>query len=210
MTGLKNLMKAGLRKQISLCITVTSANFNKIGEYAAFAAGLGIPSIVVTPAAKLGRAQEIWEKIKISPNDLQNFYENLYRIEEQFKDKLRISGSIKTALLNRKTRNMTDLPCSICQSIAIDVNGNVYPCSLLMSEQFKAGNAFETSLDEIISGAVMQEFRKIASDRRNVVKQCSFCRLKDICAAGCMAKTYMEYGSFFAPDPDCNTICNLI
>ena len=210
MTGIKNLFKAGMRKKISLCSTITSQNVNRAGDMVKMALGLGIGSIVITPVVRQGRAGEIWDRVKISPDDLKRMFDELYQLEEKFGNRVNISGSMKSSLLKSAKSPLKEVKCPVGQRIAIDASGGVYPCSLMMIPEFLTGNMLEKPLKEIISGIEMKKYKKCALNRIDEIEKCIDCKYRNTCNGGCMARAYMEKGDLYSPDPDCRVILELI
>ena len=86
--------------------------------------------------------------------------------------------------------------------LALDVNGDIYPCQMLVKNEFKMGNIFELPHGKIEISAVNEQFmkRKITE-----VEECKDCQYKYLCGGGCPAVSYMLFGQLnTAPKPVCN------
>lgn len=209
MTGIKNLLKAGMRKQMSLCSTVSSLNVKVMGETVKKAVGMGIGSLVVTPVARQGEGAAMWEDLKISPDDLKNMFDELHELEEKYSGRIHISGSMKSSLLKSLQEASNFIKCPVGQRVAIDASGGVYPCSLMMFPEFLCGNVLREPLKKILACEKMKSFKDCALQRAEKIPQCACCRWKEICAGGCMARAYGESGDLFSTDPDCGVIVRI-
>ena len=77
--------------------------------------------------------------------------------------------------------------------ISISETGEVYPCQLLSSPEFAAGNVHETPLAEIyFDSAVLAKARSISVD---TLEKCRECPIRLLCAGGCRARDFCEIGS---------------
>ena len=83
--------------------------------------------------------------------------------------------------------------CSIADgSISIAANGDVFPCQLLHFEEFKAGNLFRSSLEEIYSKSpVLLNLRELTVDK---IDGCNECPISLVCGGGCVARHFYETG----------------
>ena len=74
--------------------------------------------------------------------------------------------------------------------LAIDPNGNVYPCQLLHFHQFCAGNIKENSLKSIYEKSeVLQYFKKLTVLE---IDGCRDCEIRYICGGACRARAFYE------------------
>jgi len=210
MTGIKNLMKVGMRRRMSLCMTVTSVNIDSVNDIIIITMGLGIPSLVITPVVRQGYAEEIWNEIKPSSEKLLAMFNDIYDFEQKYGEKIHISGSMKSSLLNTLENDERVVKCPVGQRIAIGYRGDVYPCSLMMSPLHSTGNVMSESLESIANGDSMKKYMEIALTRKDRMDKCSRCRWNPVCTGGCMARAYCEYGDLFAPDPDCEVIGGIL
>ncbi len=84
--------------------------------------------------------------------------------------------------------------CGACyRIIAINSNGDIYPCQNLIKEEFFICNILDSNwLEKLESSPITDTFRKL-----NVLKiqKCSVCDIKYLCGGGCRALAYNVYGS---------------
>lgn len=112
------------------------------------------------------------------------------------KDEIELVPTIESVNDNEESsENTTNMGGSVCgasyREIAIDANGDVYPCQMLISEQWKLGNIFEENY------FVHHNYPEIVSlfKRRNLdtIPSCNMCEYKYLCGGGCPAISYYLY-----------------
>lgn len=83
--------------------------------------------------------------------------------------------------------------CGACSNIiAINPEGDIYPCQSLMLPEFKVTNILEDNWQEILSHSkVTHQFRNI---KVNDIEKCKECTYRYICGGGCPAVSYKVYG----------------
>lgn len=99
--------------------------------------------------------------------------------------------------------------------IAIDSNGDIYPCQNLIKPEFKVANILQSNWNDSLG-----ENDKIKQLRSgiNLIKGCSTCVYKYFCGSGCKALAYNIYGELnirnsfmchYLQDRAEQSICNL-
>ena len=89
-----------------------------------------------------------------------------------------------------------------CNIISVGTDGSVYPCHMLMEEQFEMGNLAEKGIAEILKGSKCQK-RCWEKDVKDIAG-CRNCEFKYLCGGGCRARAYLMHGSIQMPDPFCS------
>lgn len=95
--------------------------------------------------------------------------------------------------------------CGACSNIlAINPEGDIYPCQSLMLPEFKLANILDDNWQEIaVNSEVTKKFRSVKVDD---MENCKDCAYRYICGGGCPAIAYKVYGnlnhhlSFFCDD----------
>ena len=84
--------------------------------------------------------------------------------------------------------------CALADAeISISENGDVFPCQLLASPEFLAGNVRETPLRDIyLNSPVLAKARMVSVD---TLAKCEECPIRLLCAGGCRARDFYEVGS---------------
>jgi radical SAM protein with 4Fe4S-binding SPASM domain len=118
---------------------------------------------------------------------------------------------------NHKTRiqydfNNPDIGCAFNNAlenvqcgIRVALDGNVFPCQLLMDDEFRIGSVHDESLQEIMRGEKLAAFLDAIHARRGSVEQCKPCAYKGMCAGGCPAQAYIENGTLNSVSARCTS-----
>lgn len=79
------------------------------------------------------------------------------------------------------------------KEIAINYNGDIYPCQSLISKGMYITNIFNKNwMNEIKNSEIINRFRKLSVDN---IEGCCDCDIKYLCGGGCRAIPYKLYGS---------------
>ena len=92
--------------------------------------------------------------------------------------------------------NSLSSPCHKCAigdgEFSISATGDVYPCQLLHTDEFYAGNTHEQSIKDIYYNA--ESMIKCAHLDVDSIKGCKDCPIKYICGGSCRARAYYGCG----------------
>lgn len=90
--------------------------------------------------------------------------------------------------------------------IAIGTQGNVYPCHMLMYDEYCIGNIKKSTIKEMREKSLnAKTFLNLNVDK---VKGCSKCRFRYLCGGGCRARSQLRYNNVFQKDPYCKLFKN--
>ena len=84
---------------------------------------------------------------------------------------------------------------------SISATGDVYPCQLLHTDEFYAGNVHEESITDIYYRS--ESIARCASLDVDTMEGCKDCPIKYICGGGCRARSFYEGGRIDASSPFC-------
>jgi len=86
---------------------------------------------------------------------------------------------------------------------ALLADGSLAPCPLFSGTDFKSAPIWNSSLSDTWSNADC--FKKMRSISLREISTCYECCNSIFCGpnVGCRARAYMEFGTIYAPDPDC-------
>lgn len=181
---IKQMQESGLK--VSILPTLHHKNAERMLEYIELSKQLGTEisfSIFTT------RQEKMYEDYTLSKKDLKYISEHFsnYNIDDM---------PINNTLEGKRY-------CGTgCNIISVDTDGSVYPCHMLMEDQFKMGNLTEKGLI-----AILQESKCQKQCWENDVKdiaECRECEFKYLCGGGCRARAYLVHGSIQSPDPFCS------
>ena len=88
--------------------------------------------------------------------------------------------------------------------LVIGADGNVYPCVLMMTEEFRMGNIFSEDLSRIISKKEMSTLCNTLSKRKDTIEDCKPCNWRSLCQGGCMGQALEQKGTIWDRDDFCD------
>jgi radical SAM protein with 4Fe4S-binding SPASM domain len=207
MRAIGNLQEAGLAEHLTLSATIMKQNVEDLPRIIAMAEKLGVPSVRFLPLRKSGRAREQWDRIgsELKVEHSEDFYRYVFALPRSKQNSVKISCGLSGFLLKVPGDDFRDeFWCSVGKKLVVDVRGDIYPCVLMMGEEFRLGNAFEQSLVEVIQAEQMVCFCKALSDRKEKIEECAVCLWKNLCQAGCMGQALDNRGTLWSTDVFCN------
>jgi len=182
--GYELLKKRGANVLVSM--TVTKKNIHDISNMVKLFGN----RLTLQPFFKAGRGTEN-EDLQITGRE---YYEALASVEG-----LQPMGQIGTMLNGLRGRGTTK--CAMADGeIYIAENGDVYPCQMLMEDEFKGGNIDKDSIFNILDSDVFKELRNFSSLDN---EECSTCHIKLLCGGACRARSYLDTGSIFKNSDFC-------
>lgn len=86
--------------------------------------------------------------------------------------------------------------CGACSNvIAIDPNGDIYPCQNLIDPNMKICNILDKNINNVYKESkVVNSFLDL---NVNFINKCNNCNIKYFCGSGCRAISYRVYGSIY-------------
>lgn len=181
---IKQMQESGLR--VSILPTLHHKNAERMVDYIELAEKIGTEisfSIFTT------KREKKYEKYALSMKDLEY-------IAKHFSNYNIADIPINNTLEGKKH-------CGTgCNMISVDAYGNVYPCHMLMEEQFKMGNITNKGLREILKENKCQ--RKCWEYNVEEIEGCKECEFKFLCGGGCRARAHLVTGDIKAADPFCS------
>ena len=188
--GMRLLANEGLEFVVN-CV-VTSLNCEELTELRELALSLGA-TLRVSRLRPTGRAERRWDSLRPSPKQ----YVALYQWLRKHVDVLTGDSFFFLSALGEPVKGL-----GVCGAgrvtCGITPEGDVFPCSFLVAEPFRAGNVRETPFRTI-----WRESRVLRDLRSNPVVTCEECRDPTECHGGCLAAKYHSLGSLQGRDPEC-------
>jgi|YelNatPaOPRAMG01_1025707.scaffolds.fasta_scaffold73747_1 uncharacterized protein len=185
-----------------LCV-VSKLNVGFPQEIFNFYKSLGVNSFGLLPLKNVPLVDSF---LIPSNEDLFGFYQKLFDLWmwtpnnfsciEPFDTMLRL-------LLGEKCGNCSFTSPCLEKMITIDQEGNVVPCSSLVSEDFILGNILQESLVRILSNSKVERFKKLKLQA--IENNCKDCVFLSICKGGCRADAYWFSGLYEGKYPFCES-----
>lgn len=111
--------------------------------------------------------------------------------------------SVDKIEIDEKDCSLNKSVCGACYNeIAIDSNGDIYPCQALIKPQFKISNILNCDWQkDLRNSQITKTFMNISVD---TIEKCSICNYKYLCEGCCPAISYNLYGSLLkCAEPMC-------
>ena len=94
--------------------------------------------------------------------------------------------------------------CALGRTLALDPEGNIYPCQLFQHPEYKVGNIREMSLREATESPRLLETIRAAASRKYVVEDCKSCHWRNFWQGSCSASVQWQKGTLWATDDLCD------
>lgn len=180
---LKNLTDCSLR------VKIHKKNKEHINDYVDLSKRLGIYTSF--NIMNLNKNDKLYDDYILNNHDLMDISHSLLETEE-------VIDPIKTR--TNQINVFCDSRCKMgCESVSIDVNGDIYPCRLLKHESLRLGNILEDSFIKTIN---INEAVSNKLDADNI-NECRDCEYKCKCQGGCRARSLHHNGTIYEPDIYC-------
>lgn len=196
MAALHRLAAAGARTTI--CTTVTRQNAESSDGLIETAGQLGVEKIRFSPLQRLGRASKGWRRLSPSAQQYEDFYRRQYL--SQVDRPLRVFPGLPGLVLSFPDDGRW---CRLGETLAVDADGAIYPCALLMDDRFRLGHVSTTTLAEALTSDRLGQVIESTKQRWRDIPQCRECVWRAFCQAGCPASVLWEGGSFDGADGFC-------
>lgn len=193
------LRRHGFAGELGFSMTVMRPNMADVPNMIDLAERIEV-GLRLTPLQKLGRADASWAEISLKAEDCAQLHSYIYRERTHTDRKTAIDGGLQGFIFDVPKRGVW---CSIGISAAVDPEGNVHPCSLLMTPEFRLGNVKQASLRQIMASSRLQELERSCAARKTLIEKCAHCHWRNFCQASCPASVLLEKGTMLETDDLC-------
>lgn len=198
MTGVERLLQHGVKPEIRATLTKYSKNYAMDFYKYWIEKGVGVRFFVIR---QFGINDE-FSNLGLSNNELSKLFDLFAKELGSFAKAMQII-LIADHLSFFKPINS----CGVANSnIAIDGQGNIYPCIHLCVPELKIGNILNEDIVEILKSSQVGTVRCKVKD----IKICAECSLRYICGGGCKAEVYFENKRFADKNPNCDFLKELM
>ncbi len=195
MRGIEHLAAAGIAHSITFLTTITRVNVDDFEGIIELAERLGAGFVRFSPVQPVERADRFWEEVGLTPAQLRRAYRFLYL--ELGQRKVEISGGFPGFVLDFAQEKQW---CALGRTLALDPEGNIYPCQLFQSPEYRVGNIHEMSLEEATESPELLRTIRDAASRKYVVEDCTSCHWRNFCQGSCSASVQWQKGTIWATD----------
>ncbi|MBI4708055.1 MAG: radical SAM protein [Candidatus Omnitrophica bacterium] len=205
-SGIKNLIKAGLYVQVITCLH--RANAASFGEFIGLLNSLGVENLKINIVNHMGRAEiRRRDKKLFSVKEVINFSRRLAAIKKAFGHKINLDVP---AAFKKIDELGEDCTCGIFGILGILSTGEVSLCGIGMHTEDlifgrlkgKSPNVIKAELKDIWENN--RKLRQLRKDiPRNLQGVCARCLMKNRCLGKCRAESYYHHKHFLSPDWFC-------
>jgi radical SAM protein with 4Fe4S-binding SPASM domain len=187
------------------------ANQNDLDSIISLGRDMRIAMVRFLPPRRLGRAVSSWERIQPAgwPESLDSFYGRLFSMAESAGENPCLSPGQADLVPNISPQPGDGWFCPLGTTLAIDSDGEAYPCAALMYREFRLGNVHRRTLREIQDSGKMAEIVASMQVRMTRIEACRACDWRSLCRSGCMALARDHRGSIWGVDHHCGLRKNL-
>ena len=189
-----------MKKLIRTRISIGRTNYSSVPEYIEYCYSLGIAGVQFGLIRKQGRGRDHYELTYELTTD--EIYHLKFAIDE--KKQLLATFGFEVGLFDVEGGNCILAEGNPLIDMRIDSVGNIYPCHGFYSVEYKMGNIFTDTVDQIFKGENTCEIFESIKKRRYSLQDCERCMWRErICHGGCPAVAYMLYGDINHLDDKC-------
>jgi radical SAM protein with 4Fe4S-binding SPASM domain len=199
MRGIERLAAAGIAREIRFATTLTKVNLADLDAIISLAERLGVSLVRFSPVQPIERAERFWGEVGLTPDELRQAYRFLYL--ELGKRQVEIRGGFPGFALDFANGEQW---CALGKTLALDPEGNFYPCQLFQHPAYRVGNIHELSLREATESPRLLETIRAATSRRCMVEACKSCNWRNFCQGSCSASVQWRKGTLWATDDLCH------
>jgi uncharacterized protein len=199
------LQEAGLAGQITLAATIMRPNLKDLPEIIRLAQALGVAQVRFLPVRRVGRAHQCWEAIgDLKLEEYEAFFDHAAGLRGDNRPTLEVNCGLSGFIMGMPgAGSENDNWCPVGRSLIVGIQGDAYPCVLMMREEFKLGNVVHHSLAGMMQGESMAGTVKSLTERRLKLASCAVCHWRNLCQGGCMGQALDETGTIWNTDVFC-------
>lgn len=197
--GMARLQRHGVSERLALNVTLMSHNVDEVAEIVALAAEHGVPGVRFCPVQHMGRAAEQWDTLAPNMESYASAYGHLYH--ESPPPGVMVSQGLPGLELEPPEGRMW---CGLGHLLLVDSRGDLYPCALLTTPEFRLGNVADTSLADALASEKLGELVALCERRKDEIEACQSCAWRHFCQGGCPGAIWLEYGTWHSVDGFCD------
>jgi radical SAM protein with 4Fe4S-binding SPASM domain len=203
MRGIELLLARNMEKQLALSISIMKSNLTEVPKVIEFALQSGISQVNMRPVVALGNAVMNWEQINPTPDEYAKLFDELHPLFFEHQEKLTIRGCLSDFIFGTLT-NPPRRGCPAGETLMVDSNGDVYPCSMVSHPDYCLGNIINESLTEIQSSPKLKQMRQQFACRVERIVKCQACQWRGFCRAACPGVALWQKGTIWDTDELCD------
>jgi radical SAM protein with 4Fe4S-binding SPASM domain len=203
MNGLRLLLEAGYGPRIQVAFTEMAHNFEELPQLLKTVDALGINRLISSTLINGGRAGASTLQLP-RPAQYRQLIQR-YQMDPQFKTLYERKGSIAAIEWYKHRADISDEHCGCFQDLFIDSRGCIYPCTMLLLDDYASESVYDQPLDLVIRQALIswREIPTLHRQRRDEMATCLDCPGRLHCRGGCMGRAASSGKGLMAPEDRC-------
>ena len=204
--GLHLLVQAGLGAKTRLAFTEMRHNVDELPLMFELVEKMGIGKLITGTMVCGGRAAQ--EEVLAMPTPAQ--YQRLldrYHSDTHFRSRYRERGNVAAIeWYEGKANPSEEEACSCIETPFISAAGRMYPCVMLLCDEYSVENVHSFRLEEAIDSALplWSRLQETHRHRRVSLASCEECPGLLHCNGGCMGRAYAAHGDFMTLEDRCS------
>jgi radical SAM protein with 4Fe4S-binding SPASM domain len=205
MAGIDLLVEAGLGFRTQVAFTEMAHNFSELPELLKSIDKLGIARLISGTLVKGGRAAGS-ARMRLPTPDQYRQLIHLYQTDVDFKELYDQKANISAIeWFKYRAEPAEDGCCSCLKDMFLDTRGLLFPCTMLLLEQFASSSIYTRPMHIVIKKSLSKwrDLPILSRKRQNTIKSCLRCADKQHCGGGCMGRAATVRGELMAPEDRC-------
>jgi radical SAM protein with 4Fe4S-binding SPASM domain len=208
MRAIELFLARDMGKQLALSISIVKSNLLEVPKLIEFASQRGISQVNMRPVMAQGNASLNWEQINPTPDEYAQLFEELYSLLLEHRENLVVRGCLSDFIFGTLT-NSQKRGCPAGKKLAVDSNGDVYPCQMISHPDYCLGNIRNQSLNEIQSSLKLKQMCQQFACRMENIARCQTCQWRGFCRAACPGAALWQKGTIWDVDALCDVRADL-
>ncbi len=189
--------------KLGIDCVVSRLNVSHLCDFARFLDNLNIPYLTFLKLKPGSMSPEVFRALTPEPRDYSNMLRKIGQIQNELSVAITLDcGSIPHLVHAFSPEELSNVPVLGCPlgftQIVINPDGTMYPCAVLMDEEFMLGNAVTDDLSTL-----WNEHKTLRELRSINIPSCSGCEFFRICRGGCRGVPFGLGEGFYACDSTC-------
>ncbi len=203
--GLQHIVDAGLGPRTRVAFTEMRHNFGELPGMADLVEKMGIGQLISGTMVCGGRAAHEDVLAMPTPGQYQRLLDR-YHSDARFRSKYRERANVAAIEWYEGKDYPSDQACSCIETPFISASGRMYPCVMLLCDEYSVENVHDRPLEEAIYSALplWSRLHETHLRRRETLAPCRECSGLSHCNGGCMGRAYAAHGEFMTPEDRCS------
>jgi len=204
MNGLHLLIEAGLGPQTQVAFTEMAHNLDELPELLEKIDEMGIGRLTSGTLVTGGRAASATNISLPTPAQYWDLID-LYHSDSIFKALYDQKANIAAIEWYKNRSRHSNGRCSCLKNLFVDARGYLYPCTMLLLEQYAIDKVYSRPLHRTINQALVKwsEIPILSCNRHRMIPSCSRCMYRNHCGGGCMGRAAAASGEVMVPEDRC-------